>query len=596
MFGFAHFASFRVLRGPGLRGPGVRGLRALLALALALAAPSSALPLAVAPPSPGPAATPSCPAPSYANAGALLVALQGASYACAEQLAAALRPRAGLAEADALLLMARSGANALIRRNALRALGRLAEAPRGSRAHELVLRARAAALQATLAAILAGERDSLLTQDAVWIVDAFFYPSFGAAAGLERVAADTALAPALRYRAAAARARLIYARPGPLAASDHGFITTGLHSDDPGVRAAAAMAAARLRSPQLVPALRTELEAALGAAWAAEPPLALAPDAAAAPGAAPSLAESSPTSLTARAAIARARDRLAGSTANLDALRSAYEALALPATLAGDGATLRAGLPPGQLPALLALVAQVRAAFNTALGPPFAAAIPGEPTAPLSIIVFARQGVYRDYVRAFTPFTVDVDGTYDAATATLYTHARTAQQSENSLAETLRHELTHHLTAQQLFPGSWQSPGYHREPKGWLDEGLAEVMAGLAANDAPAPRPAQLARLCERQAPAALAPLLAMRAGYDSFGSFDYDAAWALNFYLLTERPAALRRIAAAYRNGTYRLENWPRLAGAPLAQLESEWHAAMSGWCGAVGAHASSFHSSIDS
>jgi len=71
-----------------------------------------------------------------------------------------------------------------------------------------------------------------------------------------------------------------------------------------------------------------------------------------------------------------------------------------------------------------------------------------------------------------------------------------------------------------------------------------------------------------------------MRAGYDSFGSFDYDAAWALSFYLLTERPAALRQLAAAYRDGSYRLEDWPRLAGAPLAQLEAEWHAAMSGWC----------------
>jgi len=559
-------------------------------LALALAAPSSALPLAVAPPSPGPAATPSCPATSYPDAGALLVALQGASYACAEELAAALRPRAGLAEADALLLMARSGSNTLIRRNALRTLGRLAEAPRGSRARELVLRARAAALQATLAAILAGERDSLLVQDAVWIVDAFFYPSFGAAAGLERVAADTALAPPLRYRAAAARGRLIYARPGPLAANDHGFITTGLRSDDPGVRAAAALGAARLRPPQFAPALRTELEAALGAAWAAEPPLALAPDAPAAPGAAPSLAESSPSSLTARAAIARARDRLAGGTANLDALRSAYEALALPATLVGDGATLRAGLPPAQLPALLALVAQVRAAFNMALGPTFAAAIPGEPVAPLVIMVFARQGVYRDYVRAFTPFTVEIDGTYDEATATLYTHARTAQQSQNSLAETLRHELTHHLTGRQLFPGGWQSPGYHREPKGWLDEGLAEVMAGLAADGAPAPRPAQLARLCARQAMPALAPLLAMRAGYDSFGRFDYDGAWALSLYLLTEHPEALRRLAAAYRDGSYRLADWPRLAGAPLAQLELAWHTAIGGWCGRASANAAIF------
>ena len=145
----------------------------------------------------------------------------------------------------------------------------------------------------------------------------------------------------------------------------------------------------------------------------------------------------------------------------------------------------------------------------------------------IQVVLAAREAEYAAAWAGLGPQTrADLrDSRAELAPAQIATHARTAQQSENSLAETLRHELTHHLTGRQLFPGGWLSPGYH--------------------------------------------------------------AAWALSFYLLTERPAALRQLAAAYRNGSYRLEDWPRLAGAPLAQLESEWHATISGWCGAVGSDA---------
>jgi hypothetical protein len=551
---------------------------ALFAAAIVLATSSSALPLAVGAPTREALPIASCGGATYPDATALLTALQGASYACAEEIAAALRQRAEPATADALLAMAAGGSNALIRRNALRALGRLAEAPRGSRASELVLRHRAARLQRLLTSILAGERDTSLVQDSIWLLDSLFYPSFGAAASLERVAADRELAPELRYRAALARARLVYARGAPLASADSAFILGALRSPDPGVRAAAAGAATRLQSAQLTPGLRAELETALAAAWEAEPPLALAPDTPAPVGA--RVAESVPSSLTARAAIARARDRLAGGGAHLDALQGRYEDLALPATLRGDGLLLRSGAPSQSLPALLAEVARVRAAFEAALGPALAAPLPGENERTLVILVFGSQGVYRDYMRAFTSLPVDVDGTYDEASATLYTHERTAAQSEHTLAESLRHELTHDLTARLLFPGGWHSAGYHDQPKGWLDEGLAELMAGLGPDGAPAPRRAQLARLCARATPPALADLLGRRAGYDRFGSFDYDGAWALSFYLLGARPDGLRQVAAAYRDGRYRLEDWQRLIGASSEEVERDWHGTIGSWC----------------
>lgn len=555
---------------------GTKRLAVLIALALLLASPASALPLAVAPAAP-PIRTPHCPAITYPDAGALLTALPGAGYACAEDLATALRPRADLALTDALLDLAANGAHARARRNALRVLGRFAEAPRGSRAHELATRARAAALRATLAGLLDGERDALVLADAIWLIDTFFYPDFGAAPLLERLSGDAALDAGLRYRAALARARLVHAHPGPLAEADRRFILAGLRSDDPGVRAAAATAVAHLRNVQLDPGARATLGAALAAAQSAEPPLGLIPDDPLPAG--PTPGESPPTALTASAAIARAQDRLAGGTAHLDRLRADYEALALPHTRSSGGVTIRSGLPTESLAPLLNEIEQTRKHFFAIVGSDLREPIPGEDAAALTVLIFARQGIYRDYLRAFTAFSVEVDGVYDETGATLYTYARAAEQSANSLEESLRHELSHHLAGRYLFPGAWHAPGYHREPRGWADEGLAEVLAG-SGPAGPAPRRAQLQRLCARAAPPALADLLARREGYDRFGVFDYDGAWALSYYLFTERPEGLRRLYHAYRDGSYRLRDWPRLAGAPLATVEGEWHAAIARWC----------------
>lgn len=541
---------------------------------------SSALPIALAGSSLRLLPTPACPAITYPHAEAMLAALAKANYGCAEDLAAALRARADPAIVRALIAMADAGADSRARRNALRTLGRLAESPRGSHAYELVMRAYGAATQSLAVTILRRDDDNFLLQDAVWLLDNFFYPSFGAAPALEQVATDPRMAAALRYRAAAARARLLFAQPGVVAPADRAFLLNGLRAEDPGVRTAAASAIAYLNPLQIQDA--TEFRTALEAAWRAEPALELVPDA---PDARAfnlfSFQESSPTSLSARAAIARAQDRLAASgTTRLDELRRSYEALALPHDLRGDGVQLRTGLPAEQAALLLAELERTRLAYSQIVGTEQAVPLPDAQQGGVTLLIFARQGIYRDYMRAFTPFSVDVDGIYDERTATIYTHQRTPEQSEHTLVETLRHEVAHHYTAQTLFPGQWLTPGYHSEPKGWVDEGLAELLAGLGP-DGPAPRPAQLARLCERTQLPALAPLLARREGYDRFGSFDYAAAWALTYYFYTDYPTELQQLYASFRNGSYHLAQWEQIAGLPIADTEMAWHTTIRSWCG---------------
>jgi hypothetical protein len=530
--------------------------------------------------------TPSCQYATYADVPALLNALDSANYACTEEIATALVQRADPPLVATLLANTTDPArDTRARRNSLRTLGRFADAPRTSRAHTLALGRYGAELQATATQALSSESDAFLLQDAIWMLDQFFYPSRNAAQALEALAYNQELDAAVRFRAAKARTRLVWVDGPPLSFDAVAFMHTGLANPDPGVRAAAADAIARLRSDQLTPELYRTLNIALVNAWAVEPPLALSYEPEAHPERNPLLSgtvESVPTDLTARAAIARARDRLEPGVHLFAELRSAYEALALPVTHVENCIVIRADHPATVLPGIARRMILVEQAFNEIIGPGLGAPIPEE-FCVLTVMIFGSRTIYREYMRAFTPFTVDIDGTYYSESGTLYTHQRTPQQSGNSLEVTIQHEMTHHLTARTIFPGNWSDPAYHREPKGWADEGLAEVLAGLqptATGYELAPRQQQLERVCANPPPS-LAALLARREGSDRYGHFDYDNAWSLTYYLVTERPEAARRIYASYRAGTYRLQNWPALAGTPsLATFEAEWHAAIEQWC----------------
>lgn len=563
-------------------------MRHLLAICITLTLlipAGSRLPLAVAPANPPPIRAPACPQPIYSDAAAMLAVLPQANYDCTEQIAAALRPRIEPEHVTALLGIAGDAAfDARTRRNALRILGRLAESGPATRARELMAHQQGA-VQATAIRLLEGEHDNFLLQDAVWLLDGIYYPSWAAAAALEQVALTAGYAPALRYRAARARARLIAAERGPLSEGARRFIVAALASADPGVRTAAAEAISFLRDDQL--GERATWQQAVAAALAAEPPLQVAADSGDPRGAALlTFLESTPTALTARAALARAADRLAGEGAaapRFAAVRQAYEQLALPVEATTPSVTLRTGPAAAtDADALAATVANAYAQTRRLLGPVGNTPIPGEERMPLRVLIFPSQAAYRDYMRAFTPFTVDVDGIYDVQQNTLYSYRRGEGQTANALEETLRHETSHAVTAAYLFPGQWLSPGYHAEPKGWFDEGLAEVMAAQAQPEGPLqPHRRHLATICALPLKPALADLVARREGYDQYGMFDYPAAWALMHFLLTERPAAAAAFSNAWRTQTYRLRNWPQLGGWPdWAAAEADWHAVIDRWC----------------
>jgi len=547
--------------------------------ALALAACGSA------PPPPARAvATPACPRQEHRGEAELLRSLPGADYDCAEELAAALALAPRPETIDRLLAMARPPSHSLARRNALRAIGRLAEQPPGSAAHRLVRQDRAADVRAALVEILSAEQHKDVLQDAIWVLDTFFLPAWEAQPLLEAISADRTRPAPLRARAMNAVSRLILTRAGPVRPSDLDFTLRALRSDEPGVRARAALILERLGEARLDDAGRARAAAALAdahAATASEPLLPQAGQGEGARGGSSGLRFDPLLSgrpdipvppLAARAAVARALDRYAPG-ARYQELLEAFTAAALPVRHEEPGLVIRSGLAPEAIPPLLDLLARARAEFFALLGANFAAPLAGDRNDTLTLLIFGDPAAYEAYMHAFVGFGAEVEGLYVEAQGTLY--ARDDPRRAGRLAETLAHEYAHYLAGRHIFPGGWHDPGYHAEPKGWADEGLATLIAARATGQDAAPD-----ALCERRGQS-LAALIGRRAGYDRFGTFTYDEAHALARYLLIERPEAGRRIYAAYRAGTYRQHELPQLAGLEsLDALADGWQRATERWC----------------
>ncbi|NWG20869.1 MAG: collagenase [Chloroflexi bacterium] len=526
--------------------------------------------------------TPSCPRVRYAGPHSLLGALYAASYDCTEEIARAIAPLADDLVLDRLMRLAGPEFHSLTRRNALRVIGRLAEYPPDSPARTAIARA-APAIRASLLDLLRAGGSDDVRAEAIWILDTYYFPAHEAQPALTALALAPDGGANLRTRAAYAVARLIAVRPGLLTGADLEFLVAGLHADEAGVRARAADAIMRLRDEQLDAAARARITRALEDAWdeaarlAPTSSLAVWPPALHAARFISGVPETAPTPFTARAALARALDRFGGE--RFATLRARFEATHLPSCLDHDTLRICAGSSIADLPAVAARLERLRIAFFALFDLDAATPVAGDHNSTLTIKLFAHRSVFREYMLAFVGFGADVDGIYVERDGVLYTYDRDAAESGNTTDETIAHEYGHYLAGRYLFPGDWNDRGYHAEPKGWLDEGLAEY---LATFDRPGARPhSTLDRLCASPVPPGLARLLALRDGYDRYGTFAYDEAWAFVTYLVEERPTTLPAIAAAFRAGAYRQAHVAELAGAPsLAALEAGWHATLSQWC----------------
>ncbi|MGQ9549691.1 MAG: collagenase [Roseiflexus sp.] len=519
--------------------------------------------------------TPACPRIHHQGPYSLIALLYAAEYECTEEIARALAPVADDDILNHLLRLTDPEFHSLTRRNALRVVGRWTEQP----STRTIVQRHTATLNDRLLTLLRHDPSDDVRADAIWILDTFFFPAYHAQPAFAAIALTPGSGANLRTRAAYAVSRLIATRVGLIADEDLAFLLAGLQSDEAGVRARAADALQRLRDDQINELVRTRVITALEAAWEEATrttpvdSIAQTPPAVHAGRFISGTPETSPGPLAARAALARALDRFGGE--RFTDLRADFEAIHLPICLERHALRICTGSPSRDLHTIAARLEYLRTVFFDLTG--VTDPIPDDPTGMLTIKLFASRSVFREYMLAFVGFGADVDGVYVEKDGVLYTYLRNVTESVNTTDETIAHEFGHYLTGRYLFPGAWNDPGYHAEPKGWFDEGIAEYLAGL---DSAGYRTA-LDRLCKRPIPPDLISLLTWREGYDRYGVFAYDEAWAFVTFLAQERPSDLRSIAAAFRANTYRQSDLTTIMRVPsINVLQEEWHATLARWC----------------
>ncbi len=504
-----------------------------------------------------------CPSTAGRPPADLVAILPYADDDCTEAIARELAPVADAAVVADVAAVARSHRFAWGRRNGLRVLGRFAERGTTQGAGFHVVNELGRTVAATATEAIATATFEAEVHDAIWLLDSYFFPYRATQSDLQNRALNDAADPTLRFRAISAWSRLVWTSPAPLVEADITFFEAALTFADPWVRAQVAFTIDYLDPALLTPAAERRLAERLRAAFASE------------------------RDLSARVYEARALDRLLGGQRALE-VREAYEAQALSRTATTANITLRSGLPAADLPYWLGRLDAVQDAFFDLLGTTVATPVADDQNQHWTVVVFATPREYRDYMRAFVGFGAYAGGLYLEREATLYTYQRTASQSSYTLEELLQHELTHALTGRFVFPGVWGDAGYHDEPKGWLDEGLAEVMAGLTpGSDNPLPpRDVPLRSLCA-QPIGSLSSLLDRRTGYDQPGTFDYARAWAFVYYLVRRSPDVLDRVVASYRDGTYSASDFAATARVTsIGDLEDDWHNTVQAWCSSESPH----------
>ena len=273
-----------------------------------------------------------CPDVAGLSAWQLPENLPYGDYNCTEAIAGALGALEFASPEDEapiqlLILLGEARPEGWSRRNALRALGRLAGLPEGSDARRLMLSVYAPSVEAMLHRRLARDRSEDVLEDAIWILDTFFYPHYETQKYLETISADPTFSTSLRFRAARAWSRLIWSGSGPIAGREIEFMVRSMDSDDVWVRAEAAYVAETMGDDRMDAAIRSRIVAALERSWRIE------------------------SELIAQVYVAQALDYYNGTDLRTE-LRTDWEGTHLGSTFTALGLTIRSGLPEDDLGAV----------------------------------------------------------------------------------------------------------------------------------------------------------------------------------------------------------------------------------------------------
>ncbi len=106
--------------------------------------------------------------------------------------------------------------------------------------------------------------------------------------------------------------------------------------------------------------------------------------------------------------------------------------------------------------------------------------VEGDAAGILDIYIYGSRKEYVDYQYfLFDINSVNNGGIYIEENAQFFTYDRTPQESIYSLQELFRHEYSHYLVGRYFIHGLWgRTPLYEANRMVWVDEGIAEFLAG----------------------------------------------------------------------------------------------------------------------
>jgi len=257
------------------------------------------------------------------------------------------------------------------------------------------------------------------------------------------------------------------------------------------------------------------------------------------------------------------------------------------ATMMGNRVTVRSSFARNITSCWLTLIQREWRAFQELLGPQFAAPLNASShCGPINVVVFPDYKAYHSYMEAFVGFAANAGGLFIKKYKTLFTFQRTAAISYISVEELILHEFGHYLQGCYIFPGSFGTQAYNRQPKGVFDEGLAEFWATLNFNQqgcySMPLRENYMKRICRNQMYPGwnLDHLLHDRKGYDQNGVFHYMQAYTLMYFMGTKHRDTLRSVLQRIRAGTYDVDSWESMTGKNVAEWNSLWKAELKNYC----------------
>ena len=167
---------------------------------------------------------------------------------------------------------------------------------------------------------------------------------------------------------------------------------------------------------------------------------------------------------------------------------------------------------------------------------------PGNADDVLTMVLYSSPDDYK-YNNILNGYSTDNGGIYIEGEGTFYTYERTPAQSIYSLEELFRHEVTHYMQGRYMVHGLWGQGGiYDGGRLNWVEEGMAEFIAGATRTESVLPRYSVSNELAKDNPSEYFTPAQLFASRYADGWAF-YQYGYAFWHYMYAERPDIMNGI-----------------------------------------------------